>query len=131
MIQLGLITLTKVGTYRKTEKFLDNAKDAIRLYAAEEYGRRGLAALRDATPKDTGKTAESWEYSVVREKDKIQIIFTNTNIVDGYYNVAIGLQYGHATKNGYWVEGRDYINPALQPVFDAIAESVWKEIISI
>lgn len=87
-------------------------------------------ALIDATPKDTGKTALSWNYEIVEDKEKglITLTFTNSNVVDDWCNVAIMLQYGHATRNGGWVEGIDYINPALKPVFDKLAEEAWLEI---
>ena len=93
----------------------------------DEYGKKGVEALRQATPKDTGKTADSWFYEIKRSKESVSISFNNSNINDGV-PIAVILQYGHGTRNGGWVEGRDYINPAIQPVFDEIAEEAWKEV---
>ena len=96
----------------------------------DECGKQGVAALAAATPKDSGLTAESWTYSIESNGDKTEIVWSNTNVVDGWFNVAIGLQYGHGTGTGGYVRGVDYINPALRPVFDNIAETVWKVVVS-
>lgn len=93
----------------------------------EPIAARGVTALIAATPKDSGITASSWTYEIVREGNVITIWFKNDNIENGF-NVAVGLQYGHGTGDGGWVEGYDYINPALRPIFDEIADSVWKEV---
>ena len=93
----------------------------------DKYGREGVAALSSATPVDTGKTANSWYYKIERQNGSVSINFLNSNINEGV-PIAIILQYGHATSTGGWVEGRDYINPAIRPLFDSIAEKAWKEV---
>ena len=92
-----------------------------------KYAERGLQALRDATPIDTGTTANSWYYKIENNNGITKISYHNSNIVNGV-NIAIILEYGHATKNGGWIQGKKYINPAIQPVFDTIVEEVWKEV---
>ena len=94
----------------------------------EEAGRKGVEALREATPKDTGLTANSWDYDITIDNAGITINWTNSNVQDGWFNVALSLQYGHGTGTGGFVEGVDYINPALQPVFDELAEKLWREV---
>ena len=94
-----------------------------------KYGKMGVSALAAATPVDTGKTADSWIYEIETSKDSYTITWSNTN-VNNHVNIALILQYGHATRNGGYVSGRDYINPALQPVFDQIAEEAWREVTS-
>lgn len=93
----------------------------------ERYGKKGVAALAAATPKDTGKTASSWSYEISEGKDTLSLTWKNTNINDGV-NIAIILQYGHGTRNGGYVRGVDYINPALKPIFDELADAAWKEV---
>lgn len=93
------------------------------------YGERGVKALAAATPKDTGKTADSWTYSIEEGKGTVSIVWSNTNVNKGL-NIAVLLQYGHGTRNGGYVQGRDYINPALRPLFDEIANKAWEEVVS-
>ena len=93
----------------------------------DKYGREGVAALSSATPMDTGKTAQSWYYEIENKNGSATLTFYNSNIQDGT-PIAIILQYGHATGTGGWVEGRDYINPAIQPIFDKLAADAWKEV---
>lgn len=92
-----------------------------------KYGMKGVEALREATPKDTGKTSESWSYKITRENDIVKLSFLNSNRNQDV-PIAIILQYGHGTKNGGWVEGIDYINPAIQPLFEELAKEIWKEV---
>ena len=123
-----MISLTSKGDFRKTEKFMKNARTKKLMSILKQYGEEGLAALMVATPLDTGRTASSWRYEINVENNCIRLVFHNDNIQNGV-PIAIILQYGHATGTGGWVEGRDYINPAIQPVFDKIAKSAWKEAI--
>lgn len=115
------------GSFAKTERFLNFIKNRRYLTRLEEYGQRGVELLALATPKDTGKTASSWGYEIEKNDTSTTIRWINTNVVN-YVNIAIILQYGHGTRNGGYVAGRDYINPALQPIFDAMAEQAWKEV---
>lgn len=118
------------GDFRKTEKFLKKAfgKDFRKIL--EDYGKRGVQLLSDATPVETGETAISWGYEIVQNEGSISVQWHNYNINKGV-NIAIILQYGHGTRNGGWVEGIDYINPALRPIFKELAEKAWKEVIDV
>lgn len=122
-----MITIRQKGDFSKLTKYLNKISKAADIRNLDKYGQRGVAALSSATPKDTGLTASSWSYEVVQNKQSISIEFHNTNIQNGI-PIAIILQYGHATKNGGWIEGRDYINPAIQPIFDEIVTEAWKEV---
>lgn len=115
------------GNFSKTNKYLRDVKEAARVKILEEYGERGVSALSSATPVDTGLAATSWCYKVSRDEAGSRIEFFNSDIENGF-PVAIMLQYGHGTGTGGWVEGRDYINPAIQPIFDELAEEAWKEV---
>lgn len=123
-----MISLTSKGDFRKTEKFMKNARTKKLMSILKQYGEEGVAALMVATPLDTGRTASSWRYEIKVENNCVRLEFHNDNIQNGV-PIAIILQYGHGTGTGGWVEGRDYINPAIQPVFDKIANSAWKEAI--
>ena len=119
------------GNYNKFEKFLvkNIHIKALVKRILDKYGRRGVELLKEATPKDTGKTSESWSYDIEQDANgNWQVVWKNSNIVDGWANVAILLQYGHATKNGGFVQGIDYINPAIQKVFHDMADEAWKEV---
>lgn len=109
---------------------LERQREAVRLQIAEHYARKGVAALAAATPVDSGLTANQWHYEIVRTRDSVTIQFHNTNVQNGVL-IALILQLGHGTRNGGWVEGRDYINPALQPVFDEFANAAWKEVTNV
>lgn len=122
-----MISFRQKGDFSKLTKFLERAKEAVKIGDLDKYGREGVAALSSATPVDTGLTAASWHYEIERTKDSVAIQFYNSNIQNGV-NIAVILQYGHGTRNGGWVQGRDYINPAIQPVFDKITENAWKEV---
>lgn len=117
------------GSFTKTEQFINRMKRREYLNVLDEFGREGVQALRNATPVDSGKTAESWDYEIKRTRNCTEIIWTNSNINDGV-PIAIILQYGHGTGTGGYVQGRDYINPAIQPIFDKIAEKAWKVVTS-
>ena len=120
-------TFRQKGDFSKATKFLERAKEAVHLGDLDKYGRAGVAALAAAMPVDTGKTAASWRYEIVQEKGVARILFCNSNIQNGV-PIAIILQYGHGTGTGGWVQGRDYINPAIQPIFEQIAKNAWNEI---
>lgn len=122
-----MISFRQKGDFSKLTRFLEKAKEAVRLGDLDKYGREGVAALASATPVDSGQTSNSWYYEIVNRKGSAMITFYNSNIQNGV-PIAILLQYGHGTRNGGWVQGRDYINPAIQPVFDKIADSAWKEV---
>ena len=115
------------GDFSKTFRFLERAKEAVHIGDLDKYGREGVAALASATPVDSGKTASSWSYEIKRTGDSVSITFNNSNIQNGV-PIAVILQYGHGTRNGGWVQGRDYINPAIQPIFDKIANEAWREV---
>nr|DAG63255.1 MAG TPA: type I neck protein [Caudoviricetes sp.] len=122
-----MITFRQKGDFSKLTKFLERAKESVHLGDLDKYGREGVAALASATPVDTGLTANSWHYKIEQRSGSVSIVFYNSNIQNGV-PIAIILQYGHGTRNGGWVQGRDYINPAIQPVFDKITEDAWREV---
>lgn len=124
-----MITFKQKGNFKRTDRFLEKAKNVIKIGELDKYGREGVKALSAATPSETGETAEAWSYKIVRQNGRTSIVWSNDNVVDGV-NVAVVLQYGHATRNGGWVEGIDYINPAIKPIFDKIAETAWREVTS-
>ena len=117
------------GGFTKTERFLNRMKRREYLNVLDEFGREGVQALRNATPVESGLTAESWDYEIKRTRDYTEIVWTNSNINNGV-PIAVILQYGHGTGTGGYVQGRDYINPAIRPIFDKIAEKAWKVVTS-
>lgn len=125
-----MIKFRHKGDFSKTTKFLENAKKSVRLEILNRYGREGVAALASATPIDSGLTASSWYYEVDVKGKSAKLSFYNSNIQNGV-PIAIILQYGHGTGTGGWVQGRDYINPAIQPIFDKLANDVWREVTKI
>ena len=122
-----MISFRQKGDFSKTYKYLGKAKRAVQLTNLDKYGQEGVDALASATPYESGLTAKSWDYKVTRKNGSITLSFFNTNIQNGV-PIAIILQYGHGTRNGGWVQGRDYINPAIQPIFDKIADNAWREV---
>lgn len=122
-----MIRFRQKGDFSKTTSFLERAKGVAHLGILDKYGRAGVAALKSATPIDSGETADSWYYEIVNRSGFTKITFLNSNINDGV-PIAIILQYGHGTGTGGWVEGRDYINPAIQPIFDQIVNEAWREV---
>lgn len=123
-----MITFKHKGNFHKIDAFFRRVEGRTYIDKLNSLGQEGVAALREATPKDTGKTSESWSYEIIDEPGSVSIVWSNNNI-NNYVNIAVILQYGHATRNGGWVEGRDYINPAMQPIFDKIADKAWKEVV--
>ena len=122
-----MIVLTQSGNFNNTERFLKGAKKLDIKRILESYGREGVRALASATPVDSGLTEDSWGFRVTISKGSFSIVWTNSNVVKGV-PIAIILQYGHGTGTGGYVQGRDYINPAIQPIFQKIADSVWLEV---
>ena len=122
-----MISFRQKGDFSKLTRYLERAKNAIKIGDLDKYGREGVAALASATPVDTGLTANSWYYEIVHSNGSVTINFNNSNIQNGV-PIAIILQYGHGTGTGGWVQGRDYINPAIQPIFDKIANEAWREV---
>lgn len=122
-----MISFSHKGDFSRTKKYLVSVKNVDRLVDLDKYGREGVAALASATPVDSGMTANSWYYEIERKRNSVTISFYNSNIQNGV-PIAIILQYGHGTNNGGWVEGRDYINPAIQPIFDKITKDAWREV---
>lgn len=125
-----MISFRQKGDFSKLTRYLERAKKTARLSILDKYGREGVAALSSATPVDSGETASSWYYEVTNENESAAISFYNSNVNQGV-PIAIILQYGHGTGTGGWVEGRDYINPAIQPIFDEIVDAAWKEVTKI
>lgn len=126
---IDMIKITHRGDLRKTKTFLKKAERANFFDVLDYYGRRGVEALRSATPVDTGKTASSWTYEIKKTNKETVIFWNNTNVIHDV-NIAVIIQYGHGTRNGGYVQGRDYINPVIQPIFDEIAAGIWREVIS-
>ena len=122
-----MISFRQKGDFSKLTRFLEKAKETVKTGDLDHYGREGVAALASATPKKSGLTANSWYYEIKRENGSVTISFNNSNIQNGV-PIAVILQYGHGTGTGGWVQGRDYINPAIRPIFDKIAENAWKEV---
>lgn len=122
-----MITFRQRGDFSKFTNYLERLKEVAKKSDLDKYGREGVAALSSATPVRTGATANSWYYEINHQNGSVSISFYNSNINKGV-PIAIILQYGHGTRNGGWVQGRDYINPAIQPVFDRITNDAWKEV---
>lgn len=128
--KIKMISFTQKGDFSKFTRYLERVKEVGKFGELDKYGREGVAALASATPVDSGKTASSWYYKIEHAKGSASINFYNSNINDGV-SIAIILQMGHGTRNGGWVQGRDYINPVIQPLFDKIANDAWKEVTSV
>ena len=125
-----MISFRQKGDFSKLNRYLEKVKASARLSILDKYGREGVAALASATPIDSGETANSWFYEISHDNGSAAITFCNSHINQGV-PIAIILQYGHGTGTGGWVEGRDYINPAIQPIFDKIVEEAWREVTKI
>lgn len=122
-----MITFRQQGDFSKLTRYLERVKNVVHMGDLDEYGRRGVAALASATPVESGETAKHWRYEIERSKGSVKIVFYNDNIQNGV-PIAIILQYGHGTGTGGWVQGRDYINSTIQPIFDQIAKDAWREV---
>ena len=122
-----MIKFRHKGDFSKATRFVERAKQIVRRGLLDKYGRAGVAALASATPVDSGLTASSWYYEIENKRGSVSITFNNRNVQNGV-PIAIILFYGHGTRNGGWVEGRDYINPAIQPIFDNLVKEAWREV---
>lgn len=122
-----MISFRSSGDFSKATRYFEKLENVAKIGVLDKYGREGVNALSSATPFETGRTAGSWSYTISTTASSVSIEFHNSNINDGV-PIAIILQYGHGTGTGGWVEGRDYINPAIQPIFDKMAEDLWKEV---
>lgn len=124
-----MISVKFSGDDRKARNYFLHLKKGVSTRTLEKYARQGVAALMNATPVDSGLTASSWDYTIIQNDSGARIEFTNSNMGEGWAPIAILLQYGHADRGGGWVQGVDYINPALKPLFDKLADDAWKEVI--
>jgi hypothetical protein len=124
-----MITFTVTGSTKRTENFLRRMKKGDLFSSLEASAREGVSALIAGTPVDSGLAADSWDYKIERSSSSVSIEWTNNDVENGF-PVAIMLQYGHGTGTGGYVQGQDYINPAMRPVFDRIADQVWKAVTS-
>ena len=122
-----MISFKHKGNFSKLTNYFEKVKNVLHVGLLDKYGKRGVEALASVTPSESGKTAQSWYYDVKHTKGRVTLSFYNSNIQNGV-PIAIILQYGHATRNGGWVEGRDYINSTIQPIFDEIVKEAWKEV---
>lgn len=124
---MSIITFEQKGDFSKTDKFLEKILNIAKLGTLDKYGKMGVDALSAATPIETGLAASSWTYEIERTKSGTNIVWSNSDI-EGGCSVVLLLQYGHATRGGTYVKGVDFINPAMRPVFDQIAEESWREV---
>ena len=125
-----MISFTQKGDFSKLTNWLERIKEKIKSGKLNKYGDMGVEALRAATPKDTGLTADAWYYEIQNDRNGLSIVWNNWNVNQGV-NIAVILQYGHGTGWGGYVVGRDYINPAIKPVFEQIANDLWKEVTDV
>jgi len=123
-----VVQMSEKGDFKKTFKFLKAMQEKKFLSNLNKYGERGVQLLSENTPRDTGLTASSWYYKIEDDGETLTLTWYNSNVKKDYFNVALMLQYGHATKNGGWIEGIDYINPALKPLFDEMEKDIWEEV---
>lgn len=122
-----MVVFKHTGDFGSTKKFLKEVRSKRYRDILEKYGKEGVSALASVTPVDTGKTAASWDYEIVETNGTVSIYWKNSNIYRGI-PIALIIQYGHGTKSGGYVQGRDYINPAIRPIFDRMTEELWKEV---
>ena len=125
-----MISFRQKGDFSKLNRYFERVKEAAKIGVLDKYGQAGVSALSSATPVESGKTASSWYYEIKRQNGSVSLEFYNSNVNKGV-PIAVILQFGHGTGTGGWVQGRDYINPAIQPIFDKIAEDAWKEVTKI
>lgn len=123
-----MITFTHKGDFKGTSELLKSLRGPFNHIDFNKFGRMGVEALRAATPVRTGLTANSWTFDVKKTSNTVTITWSNTNVQNGWANIAVLIQYGHGTRNGAYVKGIDYVNPAMKPLFDQIADDAWKEV---
>ena len=123
-----MVSFKHKGNFSKLTAYFEKVKKGANIKDLEKYAKEGVAALASATPVDTGLTANSWYYEIEDKNGIVVMSFCNSNVQNGWAPIAIMLQYGHGTRNGGWVQGRDYINPAIQPIFDKITKEAWREV---
>ena len=128
---MSVVTFVQKGNFLKTERFLRKSFGLDYRSVLEKYARQGVQALSEATPVDTGKTAASWDYEIIQDGSALRVIWKNYNVQGQGVNIALILQFGHGTGTGGYVRGVDYINPALKPIFEEMADAAWKEVTSI
>lgn len=127
---MSFVHFNHKGSFKKTERLLRKSLGRDYRSVLDKYARQGVEALFSATPKESGETASSWYYEIIQNDNNVSIEWRNSNVNKGV-NIAVILQYGHGTRNGGYVQGTDYINPALRPIFDKIAEAAWKEVTNV
>lgn len=123
-----MITIHQKGNFEKLDSYFERCKELFKMGELDKYGREGVRALSAATPRDSGLTADSWSYEITRNSDGVAVVFTNSNVTKMGVPVAVLIQLGHGTRNGGYVQGIDYINPALKPVFQRMADDMWREV---
>ena len=122
-----MISFRQKGDFSKLNHYFERVKEAAKIGVLDKYGQAGVSALSSATPVESGKTASSWYYEIKRQNGSVALEFYNSNVNNGV-PIAVILQFGHGTGTGGWVRGRDYINPAIQPIFDKIVNEAWREV---
>lgn len=128
---MGLITFSSTGSFDRTDRFLNFLLHGNQFHGLEVYAQRGVAALAAATPTETGATAAAWDYEIERNGSDVTIWWTNTHLDSAGTPIVVMLQFGHGTGTGGYVQGRDFINPAIEPIFNEIADAVWREVNSV
>ena len=128
---MALITFTSTGSFDRTERFLNFLLHGNQFHNLEVYAQRGVEALAAATPTETGVTAASWDYEIEQSASDVTIWWTNTHLDSVGTPIVVMLQFGHGTGTGGYVQGRDFINPAIEPIFREIADAVWREVNSV
>lgn len=121
------IVIKEIGNFKKFDRYMERLLNLAKLGSLDKYGKAGVEALKKNTPKDSGATAEAWDYVIERSQQDVRLVFSNSNVNNGV-SIAMILQYGHATRNGGWIEGLDYINPSLEPIFEKILNDLEKEV---
>ena len=122
------IKFKQKGNFSRTEMFFERCKNLFKIGVLDQYGREGVNALAMATPVDSGITASSWRYKVTNTKGSVSIEWYNDSETKTGIPIVVLIQYGHGTRNGGYVRGNDFINPAMKPIFDKIADALWKEV---